>query len=105
VVTRYYGGTKLGKGGLVRAYGGCVQHALETLPTIVLVERRSLLITVGYSDVELLRRLLAVHEATIADESYTGDVQYSVAVPVSALAAFQRELMDATAGRATIAPL
>src|SRR5690606_17190774 len=32
VVTRYYGGVKLGKGGLVRAYGGAVQHALATLP-------------------------------------------------------------------------
>ena len=105
VVTRYYGGTKLGKGGLVRAYGGAVQHALETLPTLTLIERVSLRITVAYGDVELLRRVIARHGGEVAAETYAGDVQYSVAVPVSALDAFQRELTDATAGRASIATL
>ena len=105
VVTRYYGGTKLGKGGLVRAYGGAVQHALETLPTLTLIERITLLITVVYGDVEVLRRVIARHGGDIAAETYAGDVQYSVAVPVSALDAFQRELTDATAGRASIATL
>ena len=105
VVTRYYGGTKLGRGGLVRAYGGCVQHALQTLGTITLIERTSLLVTVSYGDVELLRRMLARHEAEVRDETYGGEVQYSVAVPIATLDAFQRELMDATAGRAQVSRL
>src|SRR4051812_12319940 len=46
VVTRYYGGTKLGTGGLVKAYGGAVQHALLTLPTRERVDRVDVELTV-----------------------------------------------------------
>src|SRR5690606_7146777 len=51
VVTRYFGGTKLGTGGLVRAYGGAVQHALAELPTTLHVERTRLAFTTGYAEV------------------------------------------------------
>ena len=105
VVTRYFGGTKLGKGGLVRAYGGAVQNALQSLPTIELVERSAFVITVSYGDVELLRRLLARVGAEISNEEYGADVQYYAALPVSIVEEFRRELADATAGRAVITSL
>jgi uncharacterized YigZ family protein len=105
VVTRYFGGTKLGKGGLVRAYGGAVQNALQSLPTIELVERSTFVITVTYGDVELLRRLLARAGAEISNEEYGADVQYYAALPVSIVEEFRRELADATAGRAVITSL
>ena len=102
VVTRYFGGTKLGKGGLARAYGGAVQNALQSLPTIELIERSAFVITVSYGDVELLRRLLARSGAEVSHEEYGADVQYHAALPVSTVDAFRRELADATAGRAVI---
>ena len=102
VVTRWYGGVKLGKGGLVRAYGGAVQHNLESLPTKLLVERVTLDLHVGYAEVEPLRRLLAVAGAEVLAEQYGADVHYRAAVPLAAEPAFRQSLADVTAGRARI---
>ena len=54
VVTRYYGGTKLGTGGLVKAYSGCVQQALATLPTAERVTWVPLAVTVDYAAVTVV---------------------------------------------------
>jgi uncharacterized YigZ family protein len=54
VVTRYYGGVKLGTGGLVKAYSGSVQHALASLPATRKVVRIQMRITAGYADVETM---------------------------------------------------
>jgi uncharacterized YigZ family protein len=102
VVTRYFGGVKLGKGGLVRAYGGAVQRALATLPTVLRIERVAVSVTVGYQDVELLRRLFAEVGAEVTAESYGETVLYEAAVPVSRVAELERSLMDRTAGRAAV---
>ncbi len=102
VVTRWFGGVKLGKGGLVRAYGGAVQHNLETLPTKLLVERVTLDIHVGYAEVEALRRLLDDAGAEVHEEHYAADVRYRTGVPVSALPGLRAVLADLTAGRARI---
>ena len=81
VVTRYYGGTKLGKGGLVRAYSGGVQLVLESLPTVEKVYRKKLTVVAEYSDVKTLKRLMTSHEAEIHDERFEVDVTYDLAVP------------------------
>jgi putative IMPACT (imprinted ancient) family translation regulator len=99
VVTRYYGGVNLGKGGLVRAYGGAVQHALMGLPTTLRIIRDVVELTVGYADVEVLRRLLAEHSAEVQHERYGEDVTYIAALPRRLRIAFARELADRTAGR------
>jgi uncharacterized YigZ family protein len=105
VVTRYYGGIKLGKGGLVRAYGGAVQHALETLPTLRRVERVGVAVTLSYADVDAVRRSLLEVAAELRDESYGESVRYAAAVPAGELATLERLIADRTAGRATIAVL
>lgn len=102
VVTRWYGGVKLGKGGLVRAYGGAVQYNLETLPTKLLVERITLDVHVGYPEVEPLRRLLAEAGADVLEEHYGADVCYRTAVPVSSAPALRQGVADISAGRARI---
>ena len=100
VVTRYYGGIKLGTGGLVKAYGGSVQQALATLPTIRKVERVHVVIDAEYADVDTLRRALAEFDAELLAESYGERVRYEAAVPRDAFDRFTEMIVNRTAGRA-----
>jgi uncharacterized YigZ family protein len=102
VVTRYYGGVKLGTGGLVKAYGGSVQQALATLHVMRKIVRIEMRITVGYADVETLRRTLKDYEADVIDETYGADVIYVTAVPIDAADRFTVALADRTSGRAVV---
>lgn len=105
VVTRYYGGTKLGTGGLARAYAGGVVQALATLPLAERVTWATVRVTLGYGDVGALQQLLAAHEARLAGETYAADVTYDVTLPAPAVAAFTAAVRDATRGTAAVAPL
>ena len=102
VVTRFFGGTKLGTGGLVRAYGGCVQHALSSAQLIERIERVDVAITISYADVEMLRRLLQEVGGDVTAEEYGADVRYVAAVPAQRLDELRRAVQDRTAGRCTV---
>ena len=102
VVTRYFGGTLLGKGGLVRAYTASVQQALEDLPTAERVRKVRLAIEVEYESVDGLRRLLPAHEAELVSEQYAATVGYELLLPVTRLDAFQAALRDLTLGQVLI---
>lgn len=102
VVTRYYGGTKLGTGGLVKAYSSSVQQALASLPTVLRVDRTELEIAIGYADVETLRRTVAEFHAEVNDERYGEMVVYLVGVPVHLIDGFVGAVVDRTAGRAVV---
>ena len=100
VVTRYYGGAKLGKGGLVRAYGGGVQLGLESSPTRqeVYYHRTSLL--VSYSFVTQLRTMMADHEVEVLEEIYETDVTYHLNVPDDRWPEFELAVTNLTNGEA-----
>ncbi len=102
VVTRYYGGVKLGKGGLGRAYAGGVKAALATLPTRIQVDRETLGIEVGYAAADPLRRLLESSEGEVVMEAYGAAVVLEVALPQDRVEAFLLRLADATSGEARV---
>jgi uncharacterized YigZ family protein len=102
VCTRYFGGVKLGTGGLSRAYADAVKLALESIPVVEKVERVHVTVTVGYAEVDGLRRLVAEREALVEDEQYGEEVRYRLAVPAPALAAFKEALAELSQGRAVI---
>lgn len=70
VVTRYFGGTKLGTGGLVRAYTQAVLKALDALPRRPFTERRAVAIQVDFSNEAEARRWLAEHDVPVAAADY-----------------------------------
>ncbi|HKJ92966.1 MAG TPA: YigZ family protein [Longimicrobiales bacterium] len=100
VVTRYFGGVKLGKGGLARAYAGGVTQALDTLPRTRRVVRARVRVAVDYAILEPLRRLAQQRDARIEAEDFAATVSVRLAVPVSELQHFRSALADLTAGQA-----
>ena len=100
VVARWFGGVKLGKGGLVRAYGGAVTAALAAAPR----GQRTRWVQVGleasYADAELLRRVYAAHEAELLEERFDERVHHRLRLPEDLREALERAVVSATAGRA-----
>ncbi|MDX2455496.1 YigZ family protein [Desulfosarcina sp.] len=81
VVTRYFGGTKLGTGGLVRAYSGSVQNALKTLARI---EKKTWIqdtIVIEYKNLDYVKRLFESEGARVLKEKYVENVVIEYKVP------------------------
>jgi uncharacterized YigZ family protein len=102
VVTRYYGGTKLGTGGLVRAYGGTLRRALDDLPLGEHVEYAQLQVVIGYPSVAAVQQLLPAFEAELLGQEFLVDVALALRLPVGRAEAFCAAVQDATRGRALI---
>jgi uncharacterized YigZ family protein len=102
VVTRYYGGTKLGTGGLVRAYGGGVQEALATLPRGEHVEYAYVRLVADYARIAALQQLFPAFEAQILDQAFEADVRFDLRLPSPNLARFRSAVADATRGQAVL---
>ncbi len=101
VVTRYFGGTKLGTGGLVRAYAGGVKAVLEALPLTEKVERSTVRIEIPYALFEPLQRVLPEYEAEITDQQFAEAVTLEIRLPVEHVERFTARVQDMSRGRAT----
>ena len=99
VIIRYFGGTKLGTGGLVKAYTEAAQLALAALPVTAKVERRSVQITLPYSYYESLKRLVEAHQGQIEAEDFATSVTLRLIFATTDLPAFEAALAEATGGK------
>jgi uncharacterized YigZ family protein len=99
VVTRYFGGTKLGTGGLVRAYGDAARAALADMQTREKVDMRQLGLTFPYALYERIKLLSAEHHAEITGEDFGADVTVFVTMPLEDVDPFSAAVRDLSAGR------
>jgi len=92
VVTRYFGGTKLGTGGLVRAYSSAAKAVIEQLPLTEKVASITLEIACSYANFEPIKRLLPHYEAVLTGEQFTDIVALTLRVPEDRFNDFSREI-------------
>lgn len=102
VVTRYFGGTLLGTGGLVRAYTKAAQAGLADAKTAVMRYGKEMTIGLGYADVGQVQYLLEMQKTTISASRYTDKVEFDIRVPGEWEEKVRAALTEATAGRVGI---
>lgn len=98
VVTRYFGGTKLGTGGLVRAYGDAVRAVLAVAPRAEKLTTQVVMLSVPYSNFERVRLLISSLQGLILDENFGADVTLTVRFPLPQTIVFQEALRELSHG-------
>lgn len=100
-VTRWFGGTLLGRGGLVRAYGGAAAAGLAATPVVEAPAVVRYRVVHPYDLTAPVAATLAAHTATVTRADHAAEVTLLVDVPRRRADAFVAGLADATAGRVT----
>ena len=100
VVARWFGGIKLGVGGLVRAYGGTAAECLRLAPKAPLIERRAVLVRCDFAAAGALRARLAEYDAIKREERADADgVELAIELPAARVGALAELVRDLTRGR------
>lgn len=103
VVTRWYGGIKLGAGGLVRAYGGTAAECLRLAPRTALIELAELIVQCGFEDIGIVHAALAAASAEKRQETFLAEgLKLQIRLPIDQVAPLSLRLRDATRDRARI---
>jgi uncharacterized YigZ family protein len=99
VVTRYFGGTKLGTGGLVRAYGNAAREALAALPHTKRIPKSTIGLEFAYTYFEQIQRLLAQYDADTKEQDFGAAITLFVVLPSDNLEALTLDISELTAGQ------
>ena len=99
VVTRYFGGTLLGTGGLVRAYTDATRAGIENSDIVEKIPGRRVDIAMDYTDLGKLQYLLAQNEVLTEDTEYTDKVIIHALFPESDKEMLKKKITEATSGR------
>ena len=98
VVTRYFGGTLLGKGGLVRAYTDATQLVVQAVSRARRVTAHLVVLALPYPLLERVRLLATRHNGQITDETFAADVTMTLRFPVDEFSDFQAALQELSSG-------
>ena len=102
VVTRYFGGVKLGAGGLVRAYSGAASECLDGAEKRFFEPCARYMLTLGYELSDAVRKYISANGWVLADAQYSDCVRLTVAVRSREEEAFAAKIVDFTAGRVRV---
>jgi uncharacterized YigZ family protein len=105
VVTRYYGGTNLGKGGLIRAYGSAAKAVLAECPRLVKVQEMRVQVRFDYNDTSAAMQTIEGFNGRVVSSEYGSDTRLVVAVPASRITAFQTGFREALGNRGLVEKL
>jgi uncharacterized YigZ family protein len=105
VIVRYFGGTKLGTGGLVKAYTESAQLVLAQLPVTEKVERATVSIIIPYSFYEPCKRLIETHHGQIDEEDFTAEVSMFITFVVDDVPDFAAAIAEATSGQVEVSEM
>lgn len=99
VVTRYFGGTKLGTGGLIRAYSDATREALKNLKITEKVRTDVLTFRIGYGQENLIYRLLELWAGKLKDSQYGNEILVKVELPRGNIEPFLKQIKEQSAGQ------
>ncbi|MDQ3004842.1 MAG: YigZ family protein [Chloroflexota bacterium] len=99
VVTRYFGGTLLGTGGLVKAYTEATQMVVNAVGRGQRVEVYVSMLAIPYNLLERIRLMVTRNNGEVLGEDFAGDITMILQFPVTSFDAFQNELRDLSAGK------
>jgi uncharacterized YigZ family protein len=103
VVTRWYGGIKLGAGGLARAYGGCAAECLRTAARIIVLPTQDIRLRCGFADLGEVHGLLEVFGAEKREERYDADgVELQLRLRADRVESFAFALREHSRGRLSL---
>ena len=102
VVTRYFGGTLLGTGGLVRAYSAAVKEGIAASKVIERFAGKRLQIQTDYNGIGKIQYLMNQFGVIELETSYTDNVEVAAVTPEDTILGFTREVMEATGGKAVL---
>lgn len=98
VVTRYYGGTNLGVGGLVRAYGDAVRSVSNEVSKSQKIMAHTVRLTYAYPFVERIRLFVQVHQGQIQNEEFGSEVSMTAQFPTENMVPFKKDVAELTSG-------
>ena len=103
VVTRYFGGIKLGAGGLIRAYAGSVGHALDQVGLVKFVTQEQLILTLDYGNYDGLQRFLSTQGLVISESEFLSDVTVKLFVDLDKTEQLLADLIEQFSGKISVA--
>lgn len=99
IVTRYFGGIKLGAGGLIRVYAGSVGHALDHVGLVQIVSQEELILKLDYGNFDSLQRFLSHQGLSISESEFLADVTVKLFVDLDKSEQILADLLEQFSGK------